>query len=224
MEDYKWSEIKEICKSHEQCLSRDYFGKLSMECPLCEVCLDIITWYKENSSKRIENLTMIKAGVDIDEEDYTVINGVTVIADRYSGTWSGGKFTAWDMPLSEIPYAVVDNDCPCRDFWYSAEDRLIGIGDTPQEAYYDLLKKKAAKSETHKKSIKVVVGGKEVFEIDLLEPIPEVIEINKDSDWNDNLGLFAIMCIVAGNVKFNEENLKEIREVRQQRQGELKCL
>lgn len=89
---------------------------------------------------------MIKVGVDIDEEDITVINGVTIIADRYSGTYSGGKFTAWDMPLSEIPYDVVDNDCPCRDFWYSAEDALIGIGDTPQEAYEDLIKKKQSRS------------------------------------------------------------------------------
>lgn len=62
------------------------------------------------------------------------------------------------------------------------------------------------------KSVKVVVGGKEVFEIDLSEPIPEVIDIKEDSDWNDKWGLFAIMCIFAGNVKFNEENLKEIKE------------
>lgn len=85
---------------------------------------------------------MIKLYKDIDEEDYSVINGITIIADRYSGTWSGGKFTAWNMPLCDIPYAIVDNDVPCKEFWYStAKEYLIGIGDTPQEAYDDLMGK-----------------------------------------------------------------------------------
>lgn len=80
---------------------------------------------------------------EMEEDDYTVINGITVITDRYCGTWSGGKFTAWDMPLREIPYAVADNDIPCREFWHTkAKEYLIGIGDTPEEAYKDLIKKK----------------------------------------------------------------------------------
>lgn len=85
---------------------------------------------------------MIKLDIDIDEDECWVINGVTIIADRYNGTWSGGKFTAWNMPLCKIPYEVVDNDVPCREFWYlTAKEYLIGIGDTVQEAYDDLVKK-----------------------------------------------------------------------------------
>lgn len=77
------------------------------------------------------------------ECNYFIINGITVIQDRYCGTWSGGKYTAWDMPLSKIPYAIIDNDVPCRDFWYStAKEYLIGIGDNPHEAYEDLIKKR----------------------------------------------------------------------------------
>ena len=39
--------------------------------------------------------------------------------------------------------AVVDNDVPCREFWYStAKEYLIGIGDTFREAYEDLIEKK----------------------------------------------------------------------------------
>lgn len=66
--------------------------------------------------------------------------------------------------------------------------------------------------EKEKKPVKVVVGGKEVFEIDLSEPIPEVIEIKEDTPWGDKWAFFALAHLLGGSVKFNEENLKEIKE------------
>lgn len=44
---------------------------------------------------------MIKLYDDIDEEDYSVINGITIIADRYSGTWSGSKAELMEYEIDE---------------------------------------------------------------------------------------------------------------------------
>lgn len=60
--------------------------------------------------------------------------------------------------------------------------------------------------------MKVICNGKEMFEIDIPKEIPEVIEINEETGWNDKWALFAIMSIFNGNVKFNEEYIKEIKE------------
>lgn len=60
--------------------------------------------------------------------------------------------------------------------------------------------------------MKVLCNGKELFEIDFTEPIPDSIEINENTDWGDKWGLFAIMGLFSGNVKFNEEYLKELKD------------
>lgn len=60
--------------------------------------------------------------------------------------------------------------------------------------------------------MKVFCKGKELFEIDFTEPIPDRIEINKNTDWENKWGLFATMVLLNGNVKFNEEYLKELKE------------
>lgn len=49
--DYRFSEIKKICKNQEYCLSRDYFGKLSSECLIVDICLDIRNWVKRTQPK-----------------------------------------------------------------------------------------------------------------------------------------------------------------------------
>lgn len=60
--------------------------------------------------------------------------------------------------------------------------------------------------------MKVVCNGKEMFEFDIPEEIPEVIEINEDTQWGDKWGLFAILALLDGHIKFNEEYLKEVKE------------
>ena len=42
---------------------------------------------------------------------------LTVVADRYMGTYSGGKFTAWRLHPSEIPSEIYWDDISCCDFW-----------------------------------------------------------------------------------------------------------
>lgn len=60
--------------------------------------------------------------------------------------------------------------------------------------------------------MKVYCKGKELFEIDFTERIPETIEINENTGWGDKWAIFAIMGIFSGNAKFNEEYLKELKE------------
>lgn len=62
---------------------------------------------------------------------------LTIIRDRYSGCYSGGKFTAWNIDADCIPYAQCGSDIPCGSFW-GENTRPVGLGDTPDEAIKDL--------------------------------------------------------------------------------------
>jgi hypothetical protein len=62
---------------------------------------------------------------------------LTIVSDRYSGTYSGGNFTAWNLDFDEIPEDVNASDVICYDFWLHNEI-IVGKGATIQEAVYDL--------------------------------------------------------------------------------------
>ena len=73
---------------------------------------------------------------------------LTVISDRYDGTYSGGKYTAWPALYFRIPLEVDGSDNDCDDFWSNeADESFIGFGSTVQEAIDDLEKKLKAKIE-----------------------------------------------------------------------------
>lgn len=68
---------------------------------------------------------------------------LTIISDRYGGTYSGGNFTAWNLFPEDIPPEIFDSDVPCGTFWFEALifhwlDGLVGIGDTIEEAVINL--------------------------------------------------------------------------------------
>lgn len=66
----------------------------------------------------------------------------TIVADRYTGVYSGGRWIAYPLHPDDIPLAVEGDDDTCAAFWWdhNASDRLIpvGRGDTPMAAYDDL--------------------------------------------------------------------------------------
>ena len=62
---------------------------------------------------------------------------LTIVMDRYTGTYSGGKFLAFNLDFDEIPEEVNGGDVTCANFFYST-DIVYGRGDTPNEAYEDL--------------------------------------------------------------------------------------
>lgn len=74
-----------------------------------------------------------------DKAAFDGVYPLTVVADRYSGTYSGGKWTAWNLYPWEVPDGTFGDDCGCFDFWQSdCEEYCIGIGNTPEEAICDL--------------------------------------------------------------------------------------
>lgn len=69
----------------------------------------------------------------IEDEIYPL----TIVSDRYSGVYSGGAYTAWNMDADEIPADINGGDIECDKFW--EENRLVcGKGSTVSEAVLDL--------------------------------------------------------------------------------------
>jgi hypothetical protein len=64
---------------------------------------------------------------------------LTIIADRYSGTYSGGEFMAFPLEYTQIPEQVSGGDTECHMFW--AYNKIpVGKGISVEEAYKNLVK------------------------------------------------------------------------------------
>lgn len=79
---------------------------------------------------------------------------LTILKDRYSGMSSGGIFTAWNREPGTIPEEVEGGDFEAIDFWekyyknfdaITRDFEIIGVGNTPNEAVEDLIKKQKDK-------------------------------------------------------------------------------
>jgi len=73
---------------------------------------------------------------------------LTIIKDRYGGMYSGGRYTAWNIPFTEIPKSVDGCDIDCENFWRvylvlkpKKYQMIVGFGNTPQSALEDLIEK-----------------------------------------------------------------------------------
>ena len=62
---------------------------------------------------------------------------LTIVCDRYGGTYSGGKYTAWYCDPWDVPLGVEECDPLCDIFWRNNTDP-VGLGATPQAAMEDL--------------------------------------------------------------------------------------
>ena len=62
---------------------------------------------------------------------------LTIVSDRYSGCYSGGIFTAWNLDAHEVPMEIASDDVTCADFWCKNEI-LCGKGKTVEEAVANL--------------------------------------------------------------------------------------
>lgn len=83
------------------------------------------------------------------ESKYTIQDSIyplTVVADRYSGVYSGGAFTAWNKYNDELPSAIFGDDISCMEFWSENDNTLCGKGDTVDSAIADLYGKLPCKS------------------------------------------------------------------------------
>ena len=78
---------------------------------------------------------------------------LTIISDRYNGTYSGAKFLAFNTDYWNIPLDVEGSDPDCQNFWFEYKDGetitqpeyfgkvYVGKGSTPNEAHIDLINK-----------------------------------------------------------------------------------
>lgn len=62
---------------------------------------------------------------------------LTITADRYRGTYSGGAYIAWNLAADEVPEGIYGDDCGCYEFWLDNEI-ICGKGRTVSEALADL--------------------------------------------------------------------------------------
>jgi len=66
---------------------------------------------------------------------------LTIITDRYHGTYSGGEYLAFPLLHTQIPAAVCGNDSECLSYWQTEDrlDYLIGKGNSPSNAIHNLI-------------------------------------------------------------------------------------
>ena len=66
---------------------------------------------------------------------------LTILVDRYGGTYSGGLYVAFPYEYSDIDMDVSGSDIQCHEFWrsYKEQGGLYGIGASAQDAYDDLV-------------------------------------------------------------------------------------
>lgn len=77
---------------------------------------------------------------DIPDKELPDIYPLTIVNDRYSGTYSGGEYTAWARYPKDIPEAVFSDDNTCWNYFRTTRD-IYGRGVTPNEAIIDLEKR-----------------------------------------------------------------------------------
>jgi len=69
----------------------------------------------------------------------TSIFPCTIACARYGGTYEGGKWLAFPKDANKLPQDYNSSDISCACFWENY-DEFVGKGDSPQEAYDNLLK------------------------------------------------------------------------------------
>lgn len=74
---------------------------------------------------------------------------ITVIEDRYSGTYSGGNWVAFNLEPWDVPEAALGDDVSCFNYFERSGD-IFGVGSTLEEAVrklYQIVREKADISE-----------------------------------------------------------------------------
>ena len=78
------------------------------------------------------------ANITLKEKEMREIYPLTIVSDRYGGTYSGGAYTAWPMDYTDVPLEPGLDDDTCAGYWAEHADDTIGRGNTPNEALEDL--------------------------------------------------------------------------------------
>lgn len=63
---------------------------------------------------------------------------VTILMDRYQGTYSGGEWLAFNCTPDQVPEDAQGQDVPCAEFFGMPDSRRVGRGRSPSLAFEDL--------------------------------------------------------------------------------------
>lgn len=117
------------------CTIGEYIVPYSIQEPLVDhlIASGVVVSKMETTTDEDNNVTS-------NTED---IYPLVIICDRYTGAYSGGKYTAWNHDLEDIPPEIDGDDVDCRNFWWGGEaDKYnVGKGSTIAEAVMDLARK-----------------------------------------------------------------------------------
>lgn len=76
------------------------------------------------------------------KEVYNKLYPLTIVMDRYTGVYSGGIFTAWNLDVDEVPWEIAGGDDTAMTIFEKINSGYIpipyGIGRTPDDAAMDL--------------------------------------------------------------------------------------
>jgi hypothetical protein len=75
---------------------------------------------------------------------------VTIVLDRYGGTYSGGAWIAWPLLPEDIPGEPTGDDTAAIVFWSNPRIHSCGRGSTPNEALANL---EAAPLKPHERAV-----------------------------------------------------------------------
>ena len=77
---------------------------------------------------------------DVYYDDFGYPYPLTIVSDRYSGTYSGGFFTAWNLYADEMPEQISSDDNSCS-YFFEHTNIPYGRGVSPNDAAMDLVKR-----------------------------------------------------------------------------------
>jgi len=76
-----------------------------------------------------------------DPRSFDTVYPVTIVADRYGGAYSGGRWVAFPTSAEGVPDDPFGGDTFAAAWWEDAEGLPIGRGRTPDDALTDLVKR-----------------------------------------------------------------------------------
>jgi hypothetical protein len=129
-------------------------------CPVCGGDIGDYTMSDERATEWEEwekKRTVRVTGGEVKYDNF--LHSVTIISDRYGGTYSKGKFTAWLCAPEEIPDMVSEGDSECGNFWREF-DGTVGKGNTPNDAFDNLIEKVKAGANKEQYASRCSVCGK----------------------------------------------------------------
>ena len=72
---------------------------------------------------------------------YDWVQPVTITPDRYGGLYSGGAWLAFPPTTSKVPEGPFSGDVFAETWWGQLGDVPVGRGDSPDQAYDDLVRR-----------------------------------------------------------------------------------